>query len=610
MATKLPAIAKSAAEESAQAVKDSVQNIAQSAKKTVSDSFKTLVSPKGIGGATAAVTRSPMAGLAVSGSLSAAGSAAKGVGNFGKKVMDKSKEKEAPAEPQEQQSGQLTEQQEKTAEAVQYSNQLTEQKMMENEQLWDMLEQIIDYQKTTVSAQEKQTMEQQRQNLLQVEQQRELSRYEDERLGLLQEIVENTEGVETTSEDGKKGMLGGLFSRRWLDTLKGALLTLFTVKLPAMIRSLGSRLKNLLPKKFTAAIAGYFSGAFVNTLTKALGKAFTALAIGDILYDTVKSSLRTVAEGGSLKDTLYSAATSYVESLKDWLPLGLDKAFEAITTGLGKAYAHFFTSDFWKSLKEFDLGGMLSSLWEGLKSVNNWIGEQFSNLLGSVADFFGLEFDWIKEEISDWKEIFSGIGQRMAGVFNESISGIQNYLQDKLSWIPGVSGPDQQQSEKRKQLDQQITQIRQQKDQLLDGRNLTELTGEEKQQFKQLNDKSLELTSERMNMARGAIVRGRTPATIGEAQPELVSPLHRLDDLIVNPAIESTLNMVRKQEQNAMYRLGGSGGGSSQNQVNAPITNNVVTQKQATPFVAPKSKRNNENTLQRLQEHDMGHKLI
>ncbi len=100
----------------------------------------------------------------------------------------------------------------------------------------------------------------------------------------------------------------------------------------------------------------------------------------------------------------------------------------------------------------------------------------------------------------------------------------------------------------------------------------------------------------------GGIVTRETFARVAETEAEVVIPLSRLDELVVNPAIASALLMADKMAVNA--RLRDKAGTPT---VIAPVAAPTIIQGGGggpIPIIAPLSQRNSENTLQRVADRN------
>lgn len=119
---------------------------------------------------------------------------------------------------------------------------------------------------------------------------------------------------------------------------------------------------------------------------------------------------------------------------------------------------------------------------------------------------------------------------------------------------------------------------------------------------KTLMDRLSELDAKTPSLQKGGILTGQTLARVAETEPEAVIPLSRLDDLVVNPAIASALQLATQMQANALLR-----DKAGKPTVIAPIAAPTVVQsgrQLPIPIVAPLSLRNGENTLRQIMQKD------
>lgn len=589
---------------SAKAAANAVGEATTSAAKGVADKvyditikpLKSLMTPAGIGGAVTIATKSPILGALAAGSLTTAGKAVKGLGSIGGSVVgDDPLTTNEPQTVDELRVGKLV-----------VAGEENDNEEKNNDDLWDLLSEMLDNGEDLVDVQKRALFEEERTKLAELEAQRELSRMESERIELLEEILSGM--YDQAPEEKKGGLLSWLAGALGLGALwKGS------GGIKAFAKSF---MAGLFGKQgiFRIAIMGAFN-ALRTTLLPALGTIIKRIVMSPItllvgFYEALKIGLQERSIEGFIAGFftgIVNLFTQFFGIQKEEVKAFMMDAVNGITDAIGQVI--FSVWNAFDSLSNINFDLNLSGLiGDAIMKMKSYLGDVLQNELEEWTDI--LDSYGIIDMFKDLAASIVDLVGKLKTTINEVITQALDSIVGIVNSIPGVEIALTD-AQRERNLDKKIAELEARKQEIMAKETSEGFFGysqaDKNKDLMALNMELGELNKAR-KMARGGIVRSATNAIVGEGADELVTPLHRLDDLVVNPAVAQTLALVRKNEESR--QLQGGMGGTMEAPIITPISNTVVQQKQATPFVAPISRRNNENTFQRVHESLHNGKLI
>lgn len=309
--------------------------------KTVANSLKGFLNPGTIGGVAALMTKSPMVGVATKGALEMTGAAARGIGS----AFSSNKEKDI---------------------------EVKERKASWSK-LWSYMDEIIMYDKAVLKESELIRLQEERNELVRLEEYRERSNKENERLDLLETIIGNSQVVK--DDKNSQGMFGAVLS--------------------ALLAKTGiSKMVSLLASGF-AKIFGK-TGIIASGLSL-LGKGFLKMLNPAVVLGTVYTGLKKGLDNMSLE---YEKGGSWNTILERGIEGFLGGAVETLTLGLVPSEK---TESFLrKSVDKFAV-----KLIETTESLWSFLNKDLWTATKEAASKFGQTVvDWFKKESRSWYEIF------------------------------------------------------------------------------------------------------------------------------------------------------------------------------------------------------------
>lgn len=391
-------------------------------------------------------------------------------------------------------------------------------------------------------------------------------------------------------------------------------------------------------------------GDLIDATLRAFGDVLDFLTFGLLNADMLKKFIGEPIRNfiGGIKE-LFTEGFSFktlkkiAEPLRDLLLAGPNLLIQVVGKLIAFAAKLLGFKDFADKLKaflaEFDLFEFIEtavktvvkffkSLPEKLAKLPEAFGEIVAKIKNALISGIVSIFNRIKE---DPIGLVKDIGTSIVDMFTKIVTGLFEFIVEKLAFtglvpkeleeqvaqqkklralqkeLGNVSEEEARAELERRQVQKkQLEALDKERDELLNAmaearkQGRTDLVAFHQEELTKVL-KAIEKI-EPVELQRGGIVSKPTLARVAETHAEAVIPLHRLDDLIVNPAIAAALNLAKQIDTNARLQDKRTRG---QAPLIAPINNTQITAPAPpAPIIAPIAVRNNENILRRLMEKD------
>lgn len=552
--------------------------------------FKRLMSPAGVGDAIAAATKSPVAGMVVAGALSTTGSVVKGLGKFVQALQD-----------------------ELTLEQTKQS--LSQGMSGGNTDILDALIELIHNDKLILNEAQLARYDNERKMLADLERTRELSKAEEERQKLLEQLVD-TVAAFVPQKDKKQGVVGKAF-----DWVIDGLLKLLGFKYIAgkllPLTGMGKMLAGAVGGGGLLSLIGtgirtVFTFAFKQLpimLLKGAGKilkGLSPLALINGIYEGIKGALQAWVDGGRWQDIIINALGSMVEGLtfgvisKDTFGKITDKIGELIF----KAWEVFDNA--WTMITSADYAGVWESVKTGagdlLQKGWNWFTDSMSAKWEKEKEFWKEIYDksGLKEKVEGWLVDIETLIKNTVAQLVDLWKNVLKFVETALNKIPFVDVALTDDSKRKKlvedmhTIEKQIEDVssRDTKEKGWFGTDVGSYTQERKDaDLKWLKDQH-EALQKKLKEEHGQTVAPLPAEPFNPTAEPINSPSkQKAIEAIVNQG-----NNVKAKSELSLQQSRPAYGPP------APQSNTVVSSQNTNNFVGPMSKRNNENTFVRAQD--------